>query len=146
VHRSGDCLPDAGRRTGAGLPQRYASLSGSKPSRSAPENVRSAPAAVGEGHHKSAVVTLLQPPPNVRAAGWLSFVVGALFVGFADRQHYSLPILFAGAISALAIGLFHAAIGAIAARIGSECRSRLFPPEILEPIRRQCRIDHLTRR
>jgi hypothetical protein len=55
-------------RTGAGLPQRYASLSGSKPSRSAPENVRSAPAAVGAGHHKSAVVTLLQPPPNVRAA------------------------------------------------------------------------------
>jgi hypothetical protein len=83
--------------------------------------------------------------PNL-IAGWLSFVLGALFVGFADRQHYSLPILFAGAISALAIGLFHAAIGAIAARIGSECRSRLFPPEILEPIRRQCRIDHLTRR
>jgi hypothetical protein len=81
----------AGRRTGAGLPQPYASLSGSKPSRSAPENVRGAPAALGAGHHKSAVVTLLQPPPNVRAARYFcaprpryALSVGAVFLARSE--------------------------------------------------------------
>jgi hypothetical protein len=51
------------------------------------------------------------PVPNL-IAGWLSFIVAGLFAGFVDRQHYALPSLFAGAIGALVIGLFHAAIGA----------------------------------
>jgi hypothetical protein len=51
------------------------------------------------------------PVPNL-IAGWAGLVIAAVFAGYADYQHYALQTLLAGAIGALLIGLFHAAIGA----------------------------------
>jgi hypothetical protein len=51
------------------------------------------------------------PVPNL-IAGWASIVIAAVFAGYADREHYALPVMLAGAVGALLIGLFHAAIGA----------------------------------
>jgi hypothetical protein len=51
------------------------------------------------------------PVPNL-IAGWAGLVIAAVFAGYADYQHYALQALLAGAIGALLIGLFHAAIGA----------------------------------
>jgi hypothetical protein len=51
------------------------------------------------------------PVPNL-LSGWAGFVVAGILIGYADREHHALEFWIAGAVGALLIGLFHAAIGA----------------------------------
>jgi hypothetical protein len=51
------------------------------------------------------------PVPNL-IAGWASLLIAALLVRAAGGGDDSLAIILSGAVGALLIGLFHAAIGA----------------------------------
>ena len=51
------------------------------------------------------------PVPNL-IAGWASLLIAALFTRAAVGEDHSLWIILSGALGALLIGLFHAAIGA----------------------------------
>jgi uncharacterized membrane protein YgdD (TMEM256/DUF423 family) len=52
-------------------------------------------------------------PVTNLVAGWASLVIAVIIARYADYQHHAVAFLIAGAVGALLIGLFHAAIGAL---------------------------------